>query len=133
MAEGGIPLVELERDITHPYDDIDNVNDLQDILNGSKYEDAWAADMKNRIESLKKDKNNTKELEKMKVELTDQNYNRLKQLFRNKYPNADLTSLELLKLPDSKNPGNKITSKSDIRRRIICKNGDFFLRAPDSI
>lgn len=33
-------------------------------------------------------------------------------MFRNKYPNANLTSLELLKLPDTKNPGKKINKST---------------------
>ncbi len=119
MAEG-IPLEDFDRDTTHPYDDINNVNDLQLILDSSKYEDAWSADMKERMSALK----GKKELEKFKVELTDQNYNKLKQLFENKFPNADRINIDVLNLPELNN--KKI--KTVLRERILKKSDDLYLR-----
>ncbi len=119
MAEG-IPLEDFDRDRTHPYEDINNVNELQLILDSSKYEDAWSADMKERMSALK----GKKELEKFKVELTDQNYNKLKQLFENKFPNADRINIDLLNLPELNN--KKI--KTVLRERILKKGDDLYLR-----
>ncbi len=113
MAEGGIPLTDFDR--SHPYEDIKTLDELKDIFNDSTYD---TIKLDNFV--LKQsDKTNIKEItEKLKSDITKENINKLKQLIQNNY-NIDINNLDFV-------------VQTDLRKRILSKDGDLYLRTTGS-
>jgi hypothetical protein len=89
-------------EISHPYDDINNLKDMQDILNDSTYG------------TVPKEAT----IDELKVKMTNENYAKLKLLINTKYTHVDdnLIAVESVKL----------------RKRIISKDGELYLRTTGS-
>jgi hypothetical protein len=106
MAEF-IPLEDLNK--THAFEDVDNLEELEAIYNDSSYDTV----------TLDKSENpNIKQItDELKVKMTNENINKLKMLIES-IPNLnidkDFLSIKL----------------NDLRKRIVSKNGDLYLREP---
>ncbi len=106
MAEGGIRLEEIPSEEvlnkTNPFEEINTLQDIKAILNDSSYVTV-------------REKTNTEEL---KNQMTNENFHKLEILIEEKFRNMDKNQIAL--------------SKIDLRKRILSKGGDLYLRTTGS-
>jgi hypothetical protein len=104
-------------DRANPYDEVRTLDDLEDIFNDSS--SSYNTIELDRFRLTQSEKSNLKEIsDNLKIQMTNELTNNLKDLIQTKNPNIDKDILAI--------------KLSDIRKRLVSKNGELYLRDPNS-
>ena len=110
MAEAKIPLEDLNK--SHAYEDVSTLKEIEDIFNDLTYDtvksDYFVLNISNKSEIEKM-------AEKIKIEMTNENIDKLNNLIKKTYANINHESIELV-------------LKTDLTQRNLSKDCELYLR-----